>query len=118
MDDGKEVEVASHQVMICILSYNNLVNIPNPRTKERKGLIIYYKTYGILIALKKHVDPTHFIIAKKFEEEINNEIIISVGRQLAKKMTNVPTNAISVFLLQKDFLQDLGLLIVKNNLPL
>jgi hypothetical protein len=42
VNDGKEVEVASHQVMKCILCYDNAVNIHNPRTKERKGLIIYY----------------------------------------------------------------------------
>ncbi len=47
MDDGKEVEATSHQVIICILCYDNPVNILNPRTKERKGLITYYKTYGL-----------------------------------------------------------------------
>jgi hypothetical protein len=36
VDDGKKVEVASHQVMRCVLCYNNVVNIPNARTKERK----------------------------------------------------------------------------------
>jgi hypothetical protein len=66
---------------------------------------------------------------KKFEEKINNEIIGNVEKQLAKKRSNVPTSAISSFFVvkeyfknddvqQKDFLQDLGLLIVKNNLPL
>jgi hypothetical protein len=66
VNDGKEVEIASHQVMKCILCYDNIVNISNPRTKERKGLITYYKTYGIIV-LKKHVDANHFIIAKKIE---------------------------------------------------
>jgi hypothetical protein len=28
--------------------YKNSINSPNPRTKERKGLITYYKTYGII----------------------------------------------------------------------
>jgi hypothetical protein len=36
VNDGKEVEVASHQVMRCILCYDNAINIPNARTKERK----------------------------------------------------------------------------------
>jgi hypothetical protein len=31
----------------CILCYDNAINIPNARIKERKGLITYYKTYGI-----------------------------------------------------------------------
>jgi hypothetical protein len=47
VNDGKEVEVASHEVMRCILCYDSAINIPNVRIKERKGLITYYKTYGI-----------------------------------------------------------------------
>ncbi len=64
MNVGKEVEAWFHQVMRCIMCYENVVNIHNPRTKERKGLIRSYKTYGIII-LKKHVDANHSIIAKK-----------------------------------------------------
>ncbi len=69
MNDGKEVEVASHQVMRCILCYDNAINISNPITKERKGLITYYKNYGI-ITLKKHVDAYHFIIAKNLKKKL------------------------------------------------
>jgi len=83
VNDGKEVEIASHQVMKCILCYDKVINIFNPRTKERNGLITYYKNYGITI-FKKHVNANHFIIAKKFEE-INNEIIRNVEKQPAKK---------------------------------
>jgi hypothetical protein len=61
VNDGKDVHMASHQVMRCIPSYVDLVNVPNPRTKERKGLITYYKTYCI-ITLKKQLDVDHFII--------------------------------------------------------
>jgi hypothetical protein len=96
VNDGKEVEFSSHQVMRCILCYHNAINILNPRTKQRKGLITYYKTYGIT-ALKKHVDVNHYVIVKKFEEEIDNEIIKNVERQHVKKRPNVPTNAISTF---------------------
>ncbi len=71
VNDGGKVEVASHHVMRCILCYDTIINISNPRTKERKGLITYYKIYGIT-ALKKHVDANHFIIVKKFEKEVNN----------------------------------------------
>jgi len=39
VNGGKEVEVTSHQIMRCILCYDNVANIPNPRIKERKGLI-------------------------------------------------------------------------------
>jgi hypothetical protein len=64
VNDGKKVEVGSHQVMRCILCYDNVVNIHNPRTKEKKSFITYYKTYGIIV-LKKHVDANHFRIVKK-----------------------------------------------------
>ncbi len=84
MNDGKEVEVASHKVMTCILCYDDAINIPNPKTKERKGLITCYKTYGIN-NFKKHVNANHFIIAKFFEEEINNEIIGSVEKHMQRK---------------------------------
>jgi hypothetical protein len=49
MNDGKEVETASHQVMRYISCYDSAINIPNAKTKERKGLITYYKTYGIIV---------------------------------------------------------------------
>jgi hypothetical protein len=55
------------------MCYDNVVNIPSPRTKERKCLITYYKIYGIN-ALKKNVDANHSIITNKIEEKINNEI--------------------------------------------
>jgi len=98
VNDGKEVEIPSYQIMKCILWVDNAVNILNPGTKKRKGLITYYKTYGILIVLKKHVDPNHSIIVKKSKEEVNNEIIGSVESQLAKKRTNVPTKAIYIYI--------------------
>ncbi len=43
------------------LCYDNVVNILSPRIKERKGLITYYKIYGIIIFFK-HVDVNHSII--------------------------------------------------------
>jgi len=104
VNDGKKVEAASHQVMICILCYDNVVNIHNVRIKEIKGLITYYKTYGI-IALKKHVDADHFIIVKKIEKEINNEPIRTVERQPTKKWQNVPTTVILLFFCYKKTFQ-------------
>ncbi len=55
----------------CILCYNNDVNVHNLRTKKRKGLIKYYKTYGIT-TLKKHVDVNQHDIIAKFEREMNS----------------------------------------------
>jgi hypothetical protein len=46
VNDGKDVEIISQQVMRCIFYYVDLIHVHNPRTKERKGLITYYKTYG------------------------------------------------------------------------
>ncbi len=100
VNDGKEVEITSHQLMRSILCYHYVVNIPNPRTEERKGFKTYYKTYGITV-LQKHVDVDHSIIAKKFEEEINNEIIGSVEKQHVKKRPNVPRSAIFGFFCYK-----------------
>jgi hypothetical protein len=106
VNGGKEVEATSHKVMKCILCYDDVVNIPNPRTRKRKGLITCYKTYGI-IDLKKHVDANHFIIVKKFDEEINDEIIGSVERQFAKKRLNVSTNVASfIFVVKRPFKKD------------
>ncbi len=98
MDDAKEVEATSHQVMRCILCYDNAINIPNAKTKERKWLITYYKTYGIIV-LQKHVDASHSIIVKKLEGEINNEILGIVEKQPTKKRPNVPTSVIFAFFL-------------------
>ncbi len=86
---------SSHEMYLC---YDNVVNILHLWTKERKGLITYYKTYGIT-TLKKHVDADHFIIVKKFEEEINNEIGRIIEKQPTKKRPNVPTSAITCFFL-------------------
>ncbi len=78
------------------LCYDNVVNIFNVRTKERKILIIYYKKYGT-ITLKKHVDAYHFIISQKIEKKINNEIGKTIERQPTKKRPSVPTSAIFFF---------------------
>jgi hypothetical protein len=52
--------------MRCILCYDNVINIPIARIKERNGLINYYKIYGITI-IEKHLDVDHSIIVNFFE---------------------------------------------------
>ncbi len=59
------------QVTKCLLCSNAPMNVFNPRTQARKGLISYYKTNGIT-SLKKHVDVNHFLIYKKIEKEVNS----------------------------------------------
>ncbi len=39
---------------------------------------------------------------KKFEEEINNEIVGTIERQHTKKRQNVPTSVISIFFVVKE----------------
>jgi hypothetical protein len=91
VNDEKKVEVANHQIMRCIMCYAETINVFNPRTKERKGLITYYKTYGITIS-KKNVNVDHSIIAKEIKGKINNVIIESVERQPTKKRSNITTH--------------------------
>jgi hypothetical protein len=62
--------------MKCIIYYNSLGIAINPRIQIRKGVISYYKTNRI-IALRKHVDVKHSIIAKMFEE-VNSPMIGSL----------------------------------------
>jgi hypothetical protein len=105
VNDGKEVEGANNQVMRCIMCFDDLVNVPNPRTKDKKGSITYYKTYSKFF-LNKHVDVDHSIIVKKIEKKLNNLIIESVKKQLAKKRLNVPGSAISIiFTIKKPLLR-------------
>jgi len=63
------------------------MNVSNPRTQARKGLISYYKTNGIT-SLKEHVHVNHYFISQKFEEVQNMMRGRSVERQLANKHFN------------------------------
>jgi capsule polysaccharide export protein KpsE/RkpR len=49
--------------MHCILCHNNQVNATNPRTQERRRLILYSKTNG-MTSLKEHADVDHGLVAK------------------------------------------------------
>jgi hypothetical protein len=102
---GKKFEVTFHQVMKCILCYDDAVNIPNARTKERKWLITCYKIYDINV-LKKHVDVDHFIIAKKLEEEINNEIISRKTMYKEKAKCSSKWNIFFFFVVKEPFKKD------------
>jgi len=67
INDNKTVNLEQPQIVRCLLCYNAPMNVSNPRTQTRKGLIAYYKTNGITF-LKKHVDADHYLISKKIEE--------------------------------------------------
>ncbi len=47
VNDGKDVEWGSLQIMRCIHCYISLVNNIIQALKTKKCLITYYKTYGI-----------------------------------------------------------------------
>ncbi len=55
----------------------------NPKTQTNKGLISYNTTNGIT-SLKKHVKVNYFIIAKMFENEVNNPLRGELEKQIAK----------------------------------
>ncbi len=75
------------------------------------------------------MDVDHVVLYKTFEEEANNYLRGSVERQPINKCPSISESSISNFFLAKNlynqnnveqhqFLKDLGLLVVKNNLPI
>jgi hypothetical protein len=127
VNDNKEVNAIVFQTMWFILCHNNPILNINPKTKARKGLIIYDSSNHI-VALRKHVNLNHLNILKKFEEKINCPLR-GDEKQPSKKRPKVSSNSIISFFVakkpfkkddvqQKRFLEDLIILIVKNHLPL
>jgi hypothetical protein len=97
----------------------------NLRKKERKRVISYYEKNGVT-TLTKHVDADHALLAKKFEEEVDSPMTIVLEKELGKKKFNVSIFELSKFfgvkvsfkkdvVLQKRFMQDLGLFLIKNH---
>jgi hypothetical protein len=52
VNDNKEIDLITPQIMCCIICYNNLVLNWNSRNQVRRGLIIHNTTNGIT-TLKK-----------------------------------------------------------------
>ncbi len=113
--------------MHCIFCRNNLILNLNPKTRTNKRFIIYNTTNSI-IALKRHDNLDHCSIFLNFEEEVNCPLK-EYEKQISKKILDISSNSISSFFVtkepfkkydvqQKQILEDLGLLIVKNHLPL
>jgi hypothetical protein len=113
--------------MRCILCYNNQVLFCNPKIQANKGLIIYNITNGIT-SLENHVNVNHFMIAKFFEEEVNSPLKGKMEKYFTIKQSN-PSDNVIIFFYQRSFLErsyattkkvleDMGLLIVKNRLPM
>lgn len=51
----------------------------------RKGLVFYFKSNGITTLRKHTLDVDHRLIAKNFEEEVNNVIKSPMEKNLQKK---------------------------------
>jgi hypothetical protein len=126
VNDNKEVNLTTPQVMCCILCHDSLILNLNPKTQARKRLIIYNTINGIT-TLKKHVNSNNCHVFLKIEK-VNNPLK-EKGRQPFIKKPNMSSNSISnIFatnesffindLHQKKFLENLNLLIVKNHLLL
>ncbi len=60
VNDKKELDNKSHQLMRCFFCYLEVVEVCNKRTNA----ISYYKTNGIT-PLKNHVDAYHVVLNKK-----------------------------------------------------
>jgi hypothetical protein len=82
------MDVKYSQLMRCIFCYVNPFLIINAKTQATKGLILYSPTNGI-IALKKHDYANHCMIAKIFEEEVNNLLKEPHERKPTKKIPHV-----------------------------
>jgi hypothetical protein len=78
---------------------------------------------------EKNVDAHHAIVSKRFKEEMNKLMQGKEKMRPTKKKQNVYGGSISKIIvvkntlkkdemLQKTFFEDMGLLIVRNNLPI
>ncbi len=87
--------------MMCSIVYCiSLVGfmIINQWTRVMKGLVSYFKSSGIITTLKKHVNVEHGLIAKKFEDEVNNNTKTRMEKKIVKKMPKKFGSAIFNFL--------------------
>ncbi len=114
-------------IVCCVIGNQQSCNI-GTKNKVKKGLVSYFKNNRIIV-LKKHMDANHGLIVKKIEEEMNNNFKSPLKSQLAKKRFVMNASVISNFLgainpykkdnvHQKDFVENLGLLVIKNHLPI
>jgi hypothetical protein len=62
VNNNKLVDVKCFQLMRCIFCHFNPIVITNAKSQARKALILYSSAKGI-IALKKHVNVNHYMIA-------------------------------------------------------
>jgi hypothetical protein len=95
VNDNNIIDGSKLQIMRCMICCVNFV-LYNPRTKGRRRIITYSKRNGI-IAIKKHVDVDHVVLANRFEEKVKSPLRNVLKRQLAKKRPNMSNSKISKF---------------------
>jgi cytochrome c-type biogenesis protein CcmH/NrfF len=72
VNDNKEVDLTSLQVMHCIICQKSSILNLNPKIQTRiRNLIISNTTDGIT-TLRKHVNPDHCNIFFNFQKEVNS----------------------------------------------
>ncbi len=99
------------------------------KIKLKKRFISHLKNNGI-IALKKHMDGDHYLIARKFDKKINNNAknLVELKTTYNEEVYSQCTCEIFTFfgsidlykknyVHQKQVLENLGFLIVKNQYP-
>jgi hypothetical protein len=85
--DNNIVDASKLQIMRCMICHVNFI-FYNLKTKERRGIITYFKKNGITI-LKKHVDADHVVLAKRFEKKMSFPLRNILEKQPTKKKPNV-----------------------------
>ncbi len=110
----KDVDLENLQILRCIVYCSSLVSfvIINQWTRVIKGLVSYFQSNGIT-TLKKNVNGKHGLLAKKFEEEVDNNTKFLMERQFAKKMPKMIGSAIFNYLGFVDSLRKI--MCIKNN---
>ncbi len=105
VNDNKEVNVTTLQIMHSIFCHNNLILNVNPKIQARKGLIIYNTINGIT-TLRKHVNSDHFKIKKKFEKKFNCPLKQDERKPSIKRPNIVFYSMFSFFATKEPFKKD------------
>ncbi len=126
VNEKKELDNKSHQLMRCFLCYLEVIKVCNKITNGKKGLISYYKTNGITL-LKNHVDAC---FKQKIWGKGEQFFERNCGKvQHAKKWPSTSSSSISNFFVAKSpfkirwcwtttICEGSTLLVVKNNFPI
>jgi hypothetical protein len=100
VNDNKEVNVRTLQIMHCIVCHKNPILNVNLKIQARKRLITYNTTNDIA-TLRKHVNSHHFNIFVKFEEKVNCPLRQDETKPSIKR-PNISPDSISKFFVTKE----------------